>query len=106
MTSPTSAATDSPSRVARRRVGGPGCGRGFTLIELLVVISIIIVLAGILLPAITKAWKKAARTAMANDLQAVASALEAYKQDFGDYPRVSKSTDLSTSDKLHPNPMT
>lgn len=62
---------------------------GFTLVELLVVIGIILLLAGILLPAISKAYERANRSRMAFDLQAIVIALEAYRQDHGDIPRTS-----------------
>lgn len=93
-----------------------GSRRGFTLVELLVVMSIVVVLAGILLPTINKAWKTAVRTRIGNDLQAIATALEAYKKDFNDYPRVQFSVDLprvdysisrsSADQKTRPNPQT
>ncbi len=56
---------------------------------MLVVIGIVIVLVGILMPSLNKAWKSAIRASVSNDLQAIATALEAYRQDFGDYPRVA-----------------
>ncbi len=65
-----------------------GQRRAFTIIELLVVIGIIVLLAGILLPMLFKARNSATRTRIAADLNTVATALDAYKQDFGDYPRV------------------
>jgi type II secretory pathway pseudopilin PulG len=79
-TSPTSAAC---SRRRRRAAGG------FTLVELLVVIGIIVLILGLAAPMITRAWRAGERAATYSDLQAVATALEAYKQDFGDYPRVT-----------------
>lgn len=78
---------------------------GFTLIEILVVVGIVLVLAGLLLPAITKAYKQAQRTSMASDLQAVATALDAYKKDYGVYPLVR--TEAGTTPTVdRPNPMT
>lgn len=62
--------------------------RAFTMTELLVVIGIIILVVGIAMPSITTAWKKADRARTAGDLQAIATALEAYKQDHGGYPLV------------------
>src|SRR5262249_4136471 len=62
--------------------------RGFTLIELLVVIGIIAALAALLLPMILKTMKQGSRTRTQADLNSVAIALEAYKADFGDYPRL------------------
>jgi prepilin-type N-terminal cleavage/methylation domain-containing protein len=60
---------------------------GFTLVEILVVIGIIVVLAGILLPTVLKAYRQAGKTRAAADLQTIGMGLEAYKQDFTDYPR-------------------
>jgi hypothetical protein len=53
---------------------------------MLVVISIIAVLAALLLPAITRALNTARNTAIAVEINQLASAIEAYKQDKGDYP--------------------
>src|SRR5688500_2402090 len=61
---------------------------GFTLVEMLIVIGIIIVLIGVLLPMVTGIYGKASRQRIAGDLQAVAMALEAYKHEHGDYPRI------------------
>ena len=61
---------------------------GFTLIELLVVIGILALLAGILLPMALKAYGAGRRARTAADLQSISVALDAYKADFGDYPRV------------------
>jgi prepilin-type N-terminal cleavage/methylation domain-containing protein len=65
--------------------------RAFTLVELLIVIGIALVLMGILLPAINRAYNESVRTKMALDLQTIATALEAYRQDHGDIPRPSPS---------------
>jgi prepilin-type N-terminal cleavage/methylation domain-containing protein len=71
----------------RRRAGR----RGFTLTELLVVIGIIVLVISIAAPMITRAYKVGDRTKVASDLQAIAAALEAYKQDHGSYPQVEKA---------------
>ncbi|HEX3355961.1 MAG TPA: prepilin-type N-terminal cleavage/methylation domain-containing protein [Tepidisphaeraceae bacterium] len=65
--------------------------RAFTLVELLVVIGIIVVLVGILTPAVMKAYRSATRARIAADLNTIATALESYKSDFGDYPRPDSS---------------
>jgi prepilin-type N-terminal cleavage/methylation domain-containing protein len=61
--------------------------RGFSLVELLVVIGIILVLAGISVPMLIKAYSASDKAKARMDLNTVALALEAYKTDFGDYPR-------------------
>ena len=59
---------------------------GFTLVELLVVMSIIAILAGLILTIIPYVNKKQARARAEGEIRTIASALEAYKGDNGNYP--------------------
>lgn len=62
--------------------------KGFTLVEMLVVIGIILVLLGLVSPMVMRSWRAGDRARTTADLQAIAAALEAYRTDHGDYPRV------------------
>lgn len=73
MTSPTSAPSDRK--------------RGLTLVEMLVALLVIVILASILIPAISKAQRQAKRTRIAADLQTIAGALAMYKDTCGVYPQ-------------------
>jgi type II secretory pathway pseudopilin PulG len=58
----------------------------FTLIELIVVIAIIIILAGLLIPAYQAAQNQARKAQAKNDLTQIVTAVNAFYTEYGRYP--------------------
>ena len=61
---------------------------GFTLVELLIVVAIIAVLSGAAYIGIQRSQARGMNQRMADDLSAIVSALEQFKQDKGHYPNM------------------
>ena len=78
-------------RGSKRERSRPGAG--FTLIELLVVISIIALLIGLLLPALTRARKSARLGGCMSNLKQITIANNMYCDDYNDYLPIRTPSD-------------
>lgn len=92
---PTTQPSSIPSSPAptRRRTG-------FTITELLVAIGIIVLLIGILLPALAKALGNAKRTQTSSTMQEFAKAIEAFQQEFGYLPGLIPEETLASDPRI------
>jgi prepilin-type N-terminal cleavage/methylation domain-containing protein len=87
---PRGGVTRHPSPVTRH------LRSGFTLIELLVVIAIIAILAAMLLPGLAAAKRAAQKKQALIDEQGIATAINAYDQDYGRFP-ISKAEQVAAN---------
>lgn len=76
--------------------------RAFTITELLVVVGIIVLLIGLLLPALGRVREKARITQTSSTLEEFAKACDAFNQQFGYYPGVVPEHILENDPKITP----
>lgn len=66
--------------------------KGLTIIEMITVLAIIMILAGLLVPAVNMVRKKAKETQQRSQIAVITLGLEAWKEDFGIYPDSNEYT--------------
>ena len=94
-------ATPLPMKIRTYSSRHPRACFGFTLIELLVVVAVIAILASLTLQGTRYAQESAARNRTTAAHAAIKSALEKYKEKFGEYPEPAQTgatTEISGSD--------
>ncbi len=70
--------------------------RGFTIIELLVVIAIIVILVGLLLPALANAKARAQKIKCMSNIRQLGLALEMYQEEIGYFPLAADGNTSTT----------
>ncbi|MEM8713526.1 MAG: prepilin-type N-terminal cleavage/methylation domain-containing protein [Planctomycetota bacterium] len=65
---------------------------GFTLVELVTVITIVIILAGLVVPRVTAATERAKIARAASDMKGMKKALLLLQQDLGRFPTTTGET--------------
>lgn len=94
---------DVPSLGSRMRIHRTHpISPGFTLIELLVVVAIIAILAGLLLPALSRARQASDSILCKSNVKQIALGLAMYTSDFGSYPPSFAAKDVLWVDLLEP----
>lgn len=93
MTQPQPLPSSFAPDLARARAPRPRRRRrgGFTMIEIITVAVIIMVLMAIALPMLSRTMKQGRKTRAAADLATIGTGLDAYRTDFGDYPRTDQN---------------
>lgn len=79
------------------RIQDPGSRNSFTLIELLVVMAIISMLAGLLMPALSKAREATKKAKAQTGINSLAIALKAYYTEYGTWPYSGGTYTIPTS---------
>lgn len=85
-------------RVITKRQTGKGAA--FTLVELLTTLTVIGILLALLIPALNQVGKTAMRVKQKAQFHAIGTALEAFRNDYGDYPPskyASRITPIATA---------